>query len=227
MLHRPPAATDVHGLHWPRLSQRERERRYSLWRVLCKDFLQRYVQATDVVVDLGAGFGEFINQIRCAKKYAVDISEETGQSVAADVIFLKQPSYRLDSIEDRCVDAVFTCNMFEHLRSKEELVETLREVRRILAPRGRLLMLQPNIRYAFREYWDYLDHHLPLSHESMTEALELAGFVVTECRPQFLPFSTRSRLPQSPFLLRIYLRLPVLQRLFGRQMFVVAVARER
>jgi hypothetical protein len=73
-------------------------------------------------------------------------------------------------------------------------------------------------------YWDFLDHYLPLSHVSLSEALALSGFRVTECRPRFLPYSTKSKLPQSPVLLRLYLRLPPLQWLFGRQMFVVAEA---
>src|SRR2546425_1038832 len=35
------------------------------------------------------------------------------------------------------------------------------------------LVLQPNIRYAFKVYWDFFDHNLPLSHASMLEALAL------------------------------------------------------
>jgi SAM-dependent methyltransferase len=117
---------------------------------------------------------------------------------------------------------VFTSNFFEHMPSKDELMATLREARRLLRPGGRIIILQPNIRYSYREYWDFLDHHIALSHESMTEALELAGFAVTECRPRFMPFSTKSGLPQSPLLLSIYLRLPPLQWLLGKQMFLVA-----
>ena len=78
----------------------------------------------------------------------------------------------------------------------------------MLRPGGRLLILQPNIRYAYREYWDFLDHHVALSHVSMVEALALTGFTPTEVRPRFLPFTTKSALPQWPILIRIYLRFP-------------------
>ena len=180
-----------------------------MWKVLCEHFLQRYVSPTDVVVDLGAGYGEFINHIRCGKKYAVDLNEETADAVNSDVLFLKRRTVELDDIPQGSADIVFASNLFEHLSSKDELLATLREVWRTLRPGGKLLILQPNIRYAYREYWDFLDHHLALSHESMGEALELAGFTVVECRPRFMPYSTKSKLPQSPLLLRIYLRVPL------------------
>lgn len=226
MSQRHAATDDLAGLYRTRFSSQERARKDALWKMLCKQFLQRYVRASDVVVDLGAGYGEFINHIQCARKYAVDVNEETAYAVAADVIFLKRPAHELGDIGDDSVDIVFASNFFEHLSSKEELLATLREARRILRAGGRLLILQPNIRYAFREYWDFLDHTLPLSHESMTEALELAGFTVLECRPRFMPYSTKSKLPQSPALLRIYLRVPPLQWLLGGQMFLVAARTE-
>ena len=188
--------------------------------------MQRYVSPTDVVIDLGAGYGEFINHIRCGKKYAVDLNEETADAVNSDVVFLKRRTVDLGDIPQASADLVFASNLFEHLSSKEELLATLREVRRTLRPGGKLLILQPNIRYAYREYWDFLDHHLALSHESMGEALEIAGFKVVECRPRFMPYSTKSKLPQSPFLLRIYLRVPPLQWLLGGQMFLVATSTE-
>ena len=226
MSQRHAATDDLAGLYRTRFSTKERARKRALWKVLCKQFLQRYVRASDVVVDLGAGYGEFINNIQCGQKYAVDLNEETAYAVDADVVFLKRRAYELDDVDDGSVDIVFASNFFEHLTSKEELMSTLREARRILRAGGKLLILQPNIRYAFREYWDFLDHHLPLSHESMTEAIELAGFTVLECRPRFMPYSTKSRLPQSPALLRIYLRVPPLQWLLGGQMFLVAASTE-
>ena len=218
------AAEDLPSLYRTRFSPEDRAEKYALWKVLCEQFLQRYIGPADVVVDLGAGYGEFINHIRCGKKYAVDLNEETADALNPDVTFLKTSTVELDDIPRGSADIVFASNLFEHLSSKEELVATLRAVRRTLRPGGKLLILQPNIKYAYREYWDLLDHHIALSHESMTEALELVGFGVTECRPRFMPFSTKSRLPRSPFLLAIYLRVAPLQWLFGKQMFLVAVS---
>jgi SAM-dependent methyltransferase len=219
---RDPVTEDLPRLYRTRFSDHDRASKYALWGVLCRQFLQRYVATSDVVVDLGAGYGEFINHIRCARKYAVDLNDETERAVDPDVTFLKRRASDLTEIASGSVDVVFTSNFFEHMPSKDDLMATLREARRLLRVGGRIIILQPNIRYAYREYWDFLDHHIALSHESMAEALELAGFAVTESRPRFMPFSTKSALPQSPLLLSIYLRLPPLQWLLGKQMFLVA-----
>lgn len=210
-------------LYEQRFSAAERARKQALWKVLCQSFFQKYVTESDVVVDLGAGYCEFINNIRCGRKFAVDLSEDTRAAAAEDVTVIIEPVTGLLSFEDSSVDVVFASNLFEHMHTKDDLMAALREIHRILRPGRRLLVLQPNIRYAYREYWDYLDHHIALSHVSLEEALNLAGFTVREVRPRFLPYSFKSRLPQSSFLLKLYLMAPPLQMLFGRQMFLLAV----
>ena len=216
----PYSLSDLYGR---RFSAAERERKNALWKVLCQSFFQKYITESDVVVDLGAGYCEFINNIRCGRKFAVDLSEDTQQAAGDGVTVIIKPATDLSSLEASSTDVVFASNLFEHLSTKDDLMTVLREVHRVLKPGGRLLVLQPNIRYAYREYWDYLDHHLPLSHVSLTEALNLADFAVHEMRPRFLPYSVKSGLPQSTLLLRLYLLAPPLHLLFGRQMFLLAV----
>ena len=144
---------------------------------------------------------------------------------AEEVRVVLVPVSNLSPLEDGTVDVTFCSNLFEHLQSKEELLVVLSEIHRILRIGGRLLVLQPNIRYAYKEYWDYFDHYLPLSHLSLTEALQLSGFSVEETRPRFLPYTFKSRLPKSTGLLKLYLRLGPLQALAGKQMFLLASRR--
>jgi len=217
-----PTAEQLRKLYDHRFSARERVRKDSLWKVLCEDFFQKWVSETDSVIDLGAGYCEFINYIRAARKFAVDLNDETPQAAASDVTVVLTAADQLTAFEDNSIDVVFTSNLFEHIRSKDELVSILREVHRVLRPGKRILVLMPNIRYAYKEYWDYFDHHLPLSHHSLAEVLELTDFRVTDVRSRFLPYTFKTKLPQTQLLLRIYLRLPLLHRFFGRQMFVVA-----
>lgn len=213
---------DARELYEHRFDAADRAAKARVWAVLCEDFFQRYIGPGDAVLDLGAGFCEFINHIRCGRKFAVDGDPNISTRAGADVTSRCGAIDRLEWCADESFDVVFVSNVFEHLLDKESLLRTLREVRRVLKATGRLLILQPNIRYAYREYWDFLDHHLPLSDESMVEALALTGFTVTEMRPRFLPYSTKSALPQWPSPVRLYLRVPLAHRLLGKQMFVVA-----
>jgi SAM-dependent methyltransferase len=121
------------------------------------------------------------------------------------------------------VDVVFASNFFEHLPSKEAFLQTLQEIRRVLRSGGRLLILQPNIRFLNGEYWDFLDHHIPLTDRTLVEALLCTGLRPVEVVPRFLPYTTKSRLPSHPALVRLYLRVPLAQRLLGKQAWVVAV----
>lgn len=213
---------DASALYAQRFDAAERAAKARLWGVLCADFFQRYVPPDATVLDLGAGYCEFINHIQGARRFAVDGNADVVHCAAPGVEAHCGAADRLDWLADGSVDVVFASNFFEHLPDSAALLRVLGEARRVLRRGGRLLILQPNIRYAYREYWDFLDHHLALSHVSMAEALGLAGFRILELRPRFLPFSTKSALPQWPILVRLYLRLPLAQRLLGKQMFVVA-----
>jgi SAM-dependent methyltransferase len=209
-------------LYRRRFADVSQARRAAMWDVLCRVVLQRYVRPTDTVVDLGAGFCEFINAIGCARKIAVDTNRSLAVHAGAHVETLvgDVPAV-LEQLGAECADVVFCSNFLEHLADKDAVLAVLREVRRILAGGGRMIVLQPNIRYAYKEYWDFFDHHVALSHHSLGEALAMAGFEVEEVRPRFLPYTTKSRLPQAAWLLRLYLALPPAQWLLGKQMLVV------
>jgi SAM-dependent methyltransferase len=214
---------ELEGLYRRRFGDVSQRNRVALWEVLCRASLQRFMGPQDTVVDLGAGFCEFINSIRCGSKVAVDANPHVRERAAPGVrVVTGEVPGVLREISDRSAHVVFCSNFFEHLHDKTQLLEVLAEVRRMLVPGGRLIVIQPNIRYAYREYWDFFDHHLALSHESLAEALGLAGFEIEILRPRFLPYTTRTRFPQAPWMLRVYLTLPPLHWIFGKQMLIVA-----
>jgi SAM-dependent methyltransferase len=217
-----PADESLAELYSARFDADEQESKNRIWRLLCRNFFQRFVAPSDAVLDLGAGYCEFINNIECARKIAVDLNEDTRAHAASDVEVHQASLLDLSSVASGSLDVVFCSNVYEHLHSKDDLLQSLREVNRVLRPGGRFLILQPNIRYAYREYWDFYDHHLPLSHVSMAEGLQLAGFEIELSKARFLPYSTKSRFPRADFLILVYLRLGLLQALLGKQMFIVA-----
>jgi SAM-dependent methyltransferase len=119
-------------------------------------------------------------------------------------------------------DAVFASNLLEHFRAPEEVARFLAKMRETLAPGGVLALMGPNYKYCADEYFDCADHLLALTHVSVQEYLFAAGYRVQEVVPRFLPYSFRSRLPASPALTRLYLRVPALWRLQGKQFLILA-----
>lgn len=200
----------------------ELEQKNNIWKTLCSSIFSKYINEKDTVLDVGAGYCEFINNITCAKKYAIDLNKDTVDFADSDVTVYEIPSTELSSIENLRVDKVFISNFLEHLKTKDDLFKTLSEVYTVMNPGGKVLILQPNIRYLYKEYWDFIDHYIPLSDKSLVEALEIAGFRIELVLPRFLPYTTKSRLPQASFLIEAYLRLPLIWKIFGKQMFIVA-----
>ena len=47
-----------------RFPEEDRAAKDAIWQVLCSSFFQRYVRQDDVVLDVGAGLGEFLRHIR-------------------------------------------------------------------------------------------------------------------------------------------------------------------
>lgn len=197
------------------------EFRKRMYAVLCSRFFQRYVPPTSTVLDIAAGYCEFINTIQAAKKLALDINPDVKAFAASDVKVFVQPSNRMRGISNNSVDIAFTSNFFEHL-SRDAIVETIKETHRVLRKGGEILVLQPNIRYCQKDYWMFFDHVTAVDDRALTEAFEVHGFDVVECLPRFLPFTTKGRLPKSVLLLKLYLTFPFLWRIFGQQAFIRA-----
>src|SRR5690349_13247656 len=66
-----------------------------MWKVLCHDYFQQFIKPDDTVLDLAAGYCEFINNIHCRKKIAVDLNEKTKQMAKNDVRVYQALSTRL------------------------------------------------------------------------------------------------------------------------------------
>lgn len=193
-----------------------------LWEVLCRRVFQKFVPRSGVVLDLGAGNCEFINHIHAHRRIAVDLNPDAAKWAASDVEMITARSDSMSDVTDESVDTIFTSNFFEHLRTKEDLSATLAECHRILRPSGRIVVLMPNIRYLGGRYWDYFDHHLPLTHLSLSEALRLSGFRVDQVIPRFLPYTVKDAwFPVRAGLVEAYLAFRPAWSVIGRQMLVV------
>jgi len=224
-LDREPLDPDfLSHLYRERFSDGDISFKEEMWSVLCERVFQPYVRPSDTVLDLGAGRCEFINAIEAAEKIAVDLNPDLA-SFARGARVVQTLSTDLGPVDSSTVDVVFSSNFLEHLPDKASVLRTLAECRRVLRPGGTMIVLMPNIRYLPGKYWDYFDHHTPLTHLSLVEALTLAGFRAERVVPRFLPYTVKQRgVPRSTALLRLYLSLRVVWPIFGRQMLVVAKA---
>lgn len=195
-----------------------RKRMYS---ILCESFFQKYVPENATILEIGAGYCEFINTIQAKKKIALDVNPDIRLHAQDNIEIIVGKSTLMVDIDNQIVDRVFANNFFEHL-TKPDIIQTLHEVHRVLKNDGELLVLQPNIRYCANDYWMFFDHITPLDDRSIAEALEISGFSVKNCIPRFLPYSTKSRLPKSLIGLKIYLMVPFLWKIFGKQFLIIA-----
>jgi len=211
-----------------RFSDSQEQTRETTWKLLCRDFFSKYISASDTVVDLGAGDGKFIRYIEAGRKIAVDLSPHVKELESDSIEVYQTAATNLHNTLDEVADVVFMSNFLEHMPNKKIVLDVLESCYKVLKPGGKVIILQPNIRYVGSDYWDYIDHHIALNEKSLVEALEISSFKIEHLINRFLPYTARSKCgswasgKNTEFFVSLYLRFPILWRFFGAQTFVVA-----
>jgi SAM-dependent methyltransferase len=195
--------------------------RTAVWKILCSRVFSRFISADACVLDVGSGWGEFINNVAAAEKLAMDLNPDAGSRLSQGIRFLNQDCSRPWELAAATLDVVFTSNFLEHLPEKAGIERVVAEAYRCLREGGLLICMGPNIRYVPGKYWDFFDHHLPLTELSVAEVLQLNGFTIERSTPRFLPYSMSAGRTPPLILVKAYLRLPWLWPLLGRQFLVV------
>lgn len=204
-----------------RFDDTDEARKQALWEEVTR-YLQRFVDPGSVVLDVACDRGHFIRCIRAREKWATDL-RDVSSHLGEDVRFVQGDGLALpDLVPREHFDVAFMSNYLEHLPSGEAVIEQFRAVRDILRPGGRAIVLQPNIRLVGGRYWDFIDHTVALTERSLAEAAELAGLTVDRTVVRFLPYTTKSRLPQSRRLVRAYLACRPAWALLGKQTLFIA-----
>lgn len=204
-----------------RFNEADQATKDGIWRELGR-YLQRYIVPDARVVDIACDIGYFIRNVQAAERWATDI-RDVGGALPAGVRFVRASGLELASVmPNEYFDLAFFSNYLEHLASTEAVLEQLKVAHALLKPGGRLLILQPNIRLIGGSYWDFIDHQTALTEKSLDEAATMSGFRTKEVIARFMPYTTKSYLPQHPLFVRAYLAFPPAWWLLGKQTLYLA-----
>src|ERR1051325_3176289 len=111
---------DLAALYRFRFHESARPKKMQIWKILCEQYFQHLIGDEQVVADLACGYGEFINNIKAKKKYAIDLNPDAPKFLDRDIQFCHSPADNVEGIAADTLDVVFTSNFLEHLKTKEE-----------------------------------------------------------------------------------------------------------
>ncbi len=192
--------------------------RGGVWQEIAR-YVARDAPGAERVLELGAGYCDFINAFPAAERSAFDLNPRMAGHAEPTVRFFVGDAVRLPGMAPRSIDLCFASNFLEHLEA-DQVDVLLTRVRTVLARGGRLILLQPNYRLCREHYFDDPTHRTAFDDCTIRLLLEKQGFEVTRLVPGLLPFSMKSRLPKWSWLVRSYLNSP--WKPLAAQMYVVA-----
>ncbi len=220
----PMSEQQLSRIYAYRFADIDADARASVWAEINRWFAaSRIVRPDDIVADIACGNGEFINGVANDIRYGVDKVDEKSATIADGVRFISKGAETLSAADfpDGKPTLFFLSNFLEHLEDKVDIVNLFECLAGVLEPGGRVVVMGPNIAHVRGEYWDFIDHILPLTEKAVEEALAAAGLRIARSHDRFLPYSFKSGLPPSPFLVRAYLNFSPAWKILGKQFLVV------
>jgi SAM-dependent methyltransferase len=198
----------------------EDPRRARVWEVVARH-LAPHVGPDAHVLEIGAGYCDWINNVQAARRVAVDVWPELPSHTAPGVEpMVLDISKGLASLGDASFDVVLASNLLEHF-APDAAADVVGDVARLLRPGGRFIVIQPNFRYAWRRYFDDYTHRSIFTDVSLPALLRAQGLQVVLVKPRFVPYSMQGvRIPIARWLVKAYLLSPV--KPAAGQMLVIA-----
>jgi SAM-dependent methyltransferase len=161
------------------------QRLRELWHRIAGNYTDRLIaRATGSVLDVGCGYGKFLLPLkqRGCEVHGVEVNPRCVDFCRAAGIKVFCGTLEHANLPDSFVDSVILSQVLEHVRSP---IQTLREIHRVLKPRGRVFVLCPNgdgyLRDLFGRYWHgwHIPFHLYVfTAQTLTRIAEEAGFAV-------------------------------------------------
>jgi hypothetical protein len=94
------------------------------------------------------------------------------------------------------------------LPDKRSVDRTVREIKKSLKPGGKIIAMGPNINVLHGKYWDFWDHHVAISDQSISKLLQIHNFEIEKSYSKFLPYNMVCAKKSPLFLIHIYLNFP-------------------
>jgi glycosyltransferase involved in cell wall biosynthesis len=142
------------------------------------------------ILEIGAGFGNMSRHLAGAERLVVSDLDPVGieylKGVFRDQKNVRVASYRFplepaarEEIRALAPDTVVCLNVLEHIEQDDA---TLNDMRDVLAPGGRLILLVPAQKSLYGTLDEHLRHFRRYEKDELTGKLAKAGFTVEECR---------------------------------------------
>ena len=211
---------NFHRIYQYRFKDIEDDKKKITWEEIAA-FVYKKLLAPASILDPAAGKCELINAIKSKERWAVDLNDYFIRKYAAPDVKILIGDILTTELPENYFEGVFISNFLEHLNSQEDVATLLEKMFRCLKPGGRIAIMGPNFKYAYREYFDFADHTVILSEVGLAEHLYGAGFEIEYIYPRFLPLSFRGGFPVSRFLVKRYLSMSWAWRFFGKQFLLI------
>jgi ubiquinone/menaquinone biosynthesis C-methylase UbiE len=131
------------------------------------------IKKNDHLVDIGCGDRSFINFLQQVGINSSGYDINNGINFEID----KFPNI------DNSVDHVVTNSVIEHIYNPNNF---LSEIKRILKKNGNLIIVTPNFRFSYKEFYDDPTHVKPYTEESLKKILEMYEFYDIKILPWFV-----------------------------------------
>ncbi|HRH58678.1 MAG TPA: methyltransferase domain-containing protein [Chitinophagales bacterium] len=206
-----------------RFAQVDMEKKNIVWNEIANFLYNTHLNKPQKMLDPAGGLCEFINHIPSQERWTIDLSDDVKKYAHPDIKTIIGNNLEVE-LPQNYFDGVFISNFLEHLNSQYEVADFLERMFKTLKSKGRIVIMGPNFRYTYKDYFNFADHIVVLTELGVAEHLYGAGFNIIKVYPQFLPLSFRSKsfLPVNKFLIKTYLNMPLSWKFLGEQFLLVA-----
>ena len=101
------------------------EYRLKVWHILVRGFFCKWINHKDRVLDLGCGYGEFINNLQDCHRLAMDLNPDSKKFLDSAVEFHQQDCSLPWQIAPNSLDLVFSSNFLSIFRTKKPSAKRL------------------------------------------------------------------------------------------------------